>query len=341
MLLNKKVYIFFISTNKKGGRVLPHMETLTIDIWTFLLPYLSPITYRMLRLALPIFVRRTHRFPSVAQLCMQRFEHILLETYQLSQNRCHQLLQLVRESKFWLTGGTLLAILNGDLIVAGQDLDFCTVDTRKYSEPGEYGDDDVFPRDCTGEGGEYDLRNYRVESHRLLSGTTAEGIKTDIIFCDTTALLENLPAVFDLSFCGNMLGGNKLYLRSAQDILRRECALDMDIYLRHYNSMHINYVEGLFLRKHARIEKYRRRGYEIKIPRPISEPDDVAPQLLRSVPYYMSIREIVGLAGTIPHTEDREAWKKLAELRHIRDSILILHQWRARFYSNFFVNGAE
>jgi hypothetical protein len=310
------------------------METLTLDIWLYMLPYLSPITYRMLRLTLPIFVRRTHRFPSVAQLCMQRFEHILLETYQLSQNRCHQLLQLVRESKFWLTGGTLLAILNGDSIGAAQDLDFCTVDARKYSEPGEYGDDDVFPRDCTGEGGEYDLCKYRVESHRLLSGTTAYGIKTDIIFCDTTALLENFPAVFDLSFCGNMLGGNKLYLRSAQDILRRECVLDMDIYMRDYNSTHNIFVEGLFLRKHARIEKYRRRGYEIKIPRPMSAPEDVAPQLLRCAPYYIEEREI-------PHTEDKEAWKKLAALRHIKDSILILHQWRALFYSNFFVNGAE
>lgn len=282
------------------------METLTIDIWTLLLRYLTPITYHMLRLTLPIFVRRTNRFPSVAQLCMQRFEDVLFETYQLSTNRCHQLLQLVRESKLWLTGGTLLAILNGDPLGPGRDLDFCVVETRNYTAvEGEYDD-------FEGEqGGEYDLRHYNVEQHQLFSGILPTGaIKMDLIRCKTEALRVDLPARFDFSFCGNMLSGEKLYLRSADDIVRRCCVLDMDIYLRDFNSMHLDYVAALFERKSERVEKYTKLGYEIRIPLPTSEPEDVAPGLLRSA-----------------HTE---TWE-----RHAQNSIKILRQWRALWITQF------
>jgi hypothetical protein len=229
---------------------------------THLLPYLTPISYIMLRRANPKFFatdKEHKRYPSVAAVCLERCERALSQAFPLTPDLSVHFMQLLRAGTITLTGGALLSLLQGEPIdLTTQDIDIaCSghalaavcvsgmTDRVQAFSDGAFND------------------HYQVVGLEFRSATGLIATGDIFVLDDPIAVL---PREFDLSICGNVLCAKRLLLRDALGVLHRRCSVELNRYLRSVRlDAKATEVEEKFLHRLARREKYRGRGYQIDV----------------------------------------------------------------------------
>lgn len=310
-----------------------------------LIPYLTPISYIMLRRAHPIFIRGRH-YPSVASLCLARFERVLIDTFTLPRSMCDALMRALREKRLTLTGGVLLSLLQGDTIdPAEQDIDLSCAyfngwyDNRECYEPlfGPIKDFNFQHVGNDDNGSEITNQAFNVRPLLLRTECLPMYQKCDVFVSvhehtesDTQRNLNALPGTFDLSICGNTLCGDRLLLRDALGIVNQRCSVELNFYLRSVRvDADVTDVEARFLRQMERREKYRRRGYQIDVITKWTPPSEVW-DYLRDVRVSVSSTQALILMGRreLPSDQDSAYWVDASNRRKPAMRQKIYDEWK-------------
>ena len=154
----------------------------------------------------------------------------------------------VRDGKITLTGGFLLAVLNGKDTSVCQDIDFLGV--------CPYGEDSVITREPYGSltGLIENVSNYFMNGKNLQ-------------FIRFLARVVDPISTYDFEFCKNSLGGGKLRVLNVSSILKETCFYEINLpyYKSYFEHMHDNDVKNVAGRVYSRLCKYVNRGYEVCI----------------------------------------------------------------------------
>jgi len=106
------------------------MERVPTDVWLqHILPHIPPILYVVLRRVLPLFARRPDLFPSSAAFCMRAVKLALAFG---GGSDARIVAQGIERGWLHLTGGSLLAVLQGDPLERDQDVDCGVLDTTTW-----------------------------------------------------------------------------------------------------------------------------------------------------------------------------------------------------------------
>ena len=204
--------------------------------------YLSPISFAMLMRASPDAWRcRKRNFPwlTMEEFTMRRVEREIGIPKVVSD---------IRDGKIMLTGGFLLAVLNGKDTSVCQDIDFLGI--------CPYAEDSVIVREP------YGSLTGLIEnvSDRVMNGKKLQ-------FIQFLASVIDPISTYDFEFCRNRLGGGKLRVLNVSSILEETCFYDINLeyYKSYFEHMHANDLANVAGRIYLRLCKYVRRGYEVCI----------------------------------------------------------------------------
>jgi hypothetical protein len=154
----------------------------------------------------------------------------------------------VRDGKITLTGGFLLAVLNGEYTSVCQDIDFLGI--------SPYGTDSLISREP------YGSLTGLIEN---VSDLFMNGKKLQ--FIQFLARVIDPISTYDFEFCKNSLGGGKLRVLHVSSILEKTCFYDInrEYYKSYFDRLHANVLENAAVRVYLRLCKYVTRGYEVCI----------------------------------------------------------------------------
>jgi hypothetical protein len=215
------------------------------DIGRCILPFLTPVSYMAICQALPLAFPRTH-FPSIHEFTGKTIERRLKETCPVAADEIIKSL-----ADHWLTGGFLLACLNGDPIHPASDIDLIHPPTNGFHVA-------LVDRYYANDAVAYVTERPIDGEHKL------QFIATDD--------LRLLLATYDLPICANTFHQGRLYCADFNAVCTRTCKLNAESALSSLCRRPCD-MDGLELDEQvtirvARIKKYRSRGYTI-IPRDI------------------------------------------------------------------------
>lgn len=240
------------------------MEGLPIDIWAHFIQYLSPVTYMQLRAALPLIKRRKDKFPTGPDFLRQRVRDALLR--RLGAELGQFIIDCFTKYQCYLTGGLLLAIMQGDPVTDDQDVDIFLVDVRRPREELIHPmiDDTRRLSIRHDETLDYDGLPHVVLS--FIFQTPTVPCKIQLLVNDTFDEILKHTKSFDFTFCSNMLGNKCFYAKSLESVTKRHCRINVPQYL----SSHLGWVERddaapLLERLVGRGAKYMSRDYTVAI----------------------------------------------------------------------------
>lgn len=146
----------------------------------------------------------------------------------------------------WLTGGSLLAILNGDPVDENSDLDIAC-----WGSANQYVWDDGYGHEC-------------IEGVRYSVEDQMNGIQ--MITLRDSADIDDYLETFDFSFCRNAYNGTTLIVYCPDAVYTRSCTTNVDdAYVLGIHRWHI--TDRMIRSVRDRFEKYRERGYRINVKR--------------------------------------------------------------------------
>lgn len=215
-----------------------------------LIPYLSVLDY--------IQLRRTQRFPkgliTPAALFWVRLLQRIRRDFQLSEEMALAFEKLFTETDlFYLTGGYLISVLRGDPFVVGQDIDLC------------FSDFDVTKNTIFNT-----IENNKLVEYRdNILGITGIGGVHGIQFIEyfSGATIPIAIKRFDMNICRNMFHFKEGLKCKELDLLTHMAGhIDLIEWIRYIlGSFAYENLKIWYTKLSGRAEKYRSRGFDIKI----------------------------------------------------------------------------
>lgn len=238
-----------------------------------LLAYLSVVDYINLRRATVNHISRQCVKP--ADLVRRRVESRLKRDLHFTDEQVAHLFKLLsthddEESRhIFLTGGFLLTLLTGAPFDATcQDIDLFSTRHDFESNFG-FGGDYRKSAEHAQEQEEYsgmktvmDVCNYKVQD-----------VHVQVVVCRTANHLPSLVEHFDMSVCRNMFDVvNGLYIADLEGVTRQACDAELARVIGQVKNLHHrDTLWPLYQRQDKRIQKYRARGYDVRVVHPPRE----------------------------------------------------------------------
>jgi hypothetical protein len=249
--------------NQSNGATLQSVFASHLPIGYCIIQYLAPIDYISLSLS---FAAIRRRYPTTTDFLFNRIRCALMK--RLGDEMGDTFAKYLYPNH--LTGGFLLAVLNGDEIRPEQDIDVIMKadDVTLYSVLSPWLDYDVetIYSEC-----------YRQDEQLRITTCVTLETKCRIQFIYYREWKEHIDG-YDLDFCKNVANSNHFYVTHFAAVLRRRCVFSVLQYVLRYvefdrcdDSWYMAFSEKqerckkLFTDVQNRIQKYRLRGYEIMI----------------------------------------------------------------------------
>ena len=223
--------------------------------------YLPPIDYIMLRRAIPAISRRSNAYPSAYEFAMRAYT-----AYVKRYARNEQILVTILKD-YVLSGGFLLAVLNGEPVDQTQDMDFYNpegiIDTRLperfQRNNGGYQEDD-----------EPEMDEYYGPLTEIRCIDRYKGNERPLQIITAPATVFNQ---FDLDICRNGLGRGELRITNPLGILQRTAVVD--VWKRFPAVYSRQKIKGIATLQKNRMRKYMARGYDLsfRVWNDLFEPD--------------------------------------------------------------------
>ena len=255
-----------------------------------LFPYLSVVDYINLRRATVNAIPSS--FTSPAELLFQRLVSTMKQFTHLEPALVDELIHfLCTRDDFYLSGGFLVALLRGDPFdPATQDLDFFVTEAGYAGLQIELAD--TWERHQSPESDdEY------AHVMPFIQVLTVSNCPVQFIVHESKEKLHQSIATFDLPICRNYFS-RKAGLRIArlEDLTRRRTIVETSQLLsRIYGLEERTHLLAIYEKNANRIEKYRRRGFDVQIRVADSGTLDRLINPKPEMPSYQMIYELMGM----------------------------------------------
>lgn len=255
-----------------------------------LVPYLSVVDYINLRRA----AIRMVTIISPADLLFQRLVARLKSFSHLDLSVVSELIRLLStQDDFYLSGGFLVALLRGDEFnVSVQDLDFF-VTKDSYKSASQFPGLDVVRYTIPPA---FEAEEEYAHVMPFLDVVNIRDSPIQFIVHESKEQLHQSISTFDLPVCRNYFC-KKAGLRIFRlEDLTKQCTTveTFQLLSRIYNLQERTHLIPVYERNQKRIEKYRKRGFEVHIK--LATPEELKPliPLRNEVPAYDLIYDIMG-----------------------------------------------
>jgi len=231
------------------------------EIMSTLLPYLSVVDYINLRVATVNAISSSIMSPT--DLLMQRFIH-RISTETLITEECRELFiqLLTKRDHFYLSGGFLVALLRGDPFdLVKQDVDFFVTEESYQGTLLQQLDNfqnNAFPHN--------EDENYG-NSMNFMRVFDLKDIRCQFIVHESKEILHHSIFGFDLPVCRNYFSKRAgLKIHKLEDLTRHSTKVNtLQLLNRIHGLEHRTSLTELYKRNAFRIEKYRKRGFDVTI----------------------------------------------------------------------------
>lgn len=286
------------------------------EIISALLPYLSVLDYINLRRSIPL----RSGLISSKELLFRRFSQRIRTDLCLPEEVAVALETLLRDRHdVYLTGGFLIAIMRGDPIVVGQDVDIFHSDDQLYES---------FPRDPKLPLVDMDNSGYDSLAGLMVILTNMYGAaKIQFIQHHSSEPLENITH-FDIPICRNAFNLTLgLHIFDLSGLTEQKCSVNLVEWISNFKDLtRCCGLKPLYQRLVDRIDRYYRRGFEIGV---ITGGDEKTIRALfkcdiDNVPFIKERSQILRLVGkhnpdSCIYTEDCKCANSDYKCREVRD----------------------